>query len=192
MKILIFSDIHGCATSLRKLLRYNELLKPDYLLILGDILYHGPRNPIPPGYDPQQVVALLNPLKDKIIAVRGNCEAEVDQMLLEFPCMSDDARIFDQQHQLFATHGHLYHPEKLPLLTPGSVFLYGHTHLWQLEKKKDHPVILFNPGSITLPKEQRPATFGYYDEGILSVRALEGGKILAELSILISTKGLPT
>ncbi|MGL4292483.1 MAG: phosphodiesterase [Bacteroidales bacterium] len=183
MKILIISDIHGCATSVRKVLSYYDSLNPDHILLLGDILYHGPRNPIPEGYDPQQVVALLNPLKEKIIAVRGNCEAEVDQMLLEFPCMSDYAEIYDSHYHLFATHGHLYYPAKLPCLNSDSVFLYGHTHIWELKKKNDCSVILFNPGSITFPKEQRLATFGFYDSGTLSVRGLEDNVILAELSV---------
>lgn len=179
MKYLILSDIHGSEVAIQKALAYFEVLQADRILILGDILYHGPRNPIPVGYNPQGVVALLNPLKERILAVRGNCEAEVDQMLLDFPCMGDYLIIQDGNRQLFATHGHLYSPASLPALPQGSAFLYGHTHLWQLSVQKD--ILLFNPGSITLPKENRPATFGFYDEGVFSIRELETGGILASV-----------
>lgn len=181
MRYLILSDIHGSEAAVRKALGYFELLKADRILILGDILYHGPRNPIPNGYNPQGVVALLNPLKDKIIAVRGNCEAEVDQMLLDFPCMGDYVIIQDDDRLYFATHGHLYHPAALPSLTKGSVFLYGHTHLWQNEIQEG--ILLFNPGSVTLPKENREATFGFCDNGLFSIRTLEGNHLLSSVDL---------
>lgn len=184
MKYLIVSDIHGSEAAVRKVLEYYKELQADRILILGDILYHGPRNPIPEGYNSQGVVALLNPLKDKILAVRGNCEAEVDQMLLEFPCMGDYLLLQDNAYQLFATHGHLYSPSSLPTLQSGSAFLYGHTHLWQLEWQDD--ILLFNPGSITLPKQDRPATFGFYEDGEFRVLKLEDGAVFASLKMDIS------
>lgn len=184
MKYLILSDIHGSETAVRKALQYYGKFQTDRILILGDVLYHGPRNPIPEGYNPQGVVALLNLLKDKILAVRGNCEAEVDQMLLEFPCMGDYLMLQDNEYSLFATHGHLYSPASLPALQPGSAFLYGHTHLWQLERKDD--ILLFNPGSITLPKENRPATLGIYEDGEFRILKLEDGEELAVLKMDVS------
>lgn len=181
MKYLILSDIHGSEKAVQKALSYFKSLKADRILILGDILYHGPRNPIPSGYNPQGVVALLNLLKDSILAVRGNCEAEVDQMLLDFPCMGDFLIVQDGDNQLFVTHGHLYSPASLPSLPKGAAFLYGHTHLWQATIQDG--IILFNPGSITLPKENRPATFGIYEDGCLSVCRLDDGQVLSSVDM---------
>lgn len=181
MKYLIISDIHGASAPVKKALFYFNELHCDKLIILGDILYHGPRNPIPSDYNPQEVVALLNSLKEQIIAVRGNCEAEVDQMLLQFPCMSDYGMIVDNDRTIFATHGHLFNPTQLPALPKDSLFLYGHTHLWELEKRVDFTVC--NPGSITLPKENRPATFAVYEDGVLSVRTLEENLILQSIDL---------
>ncbi len=157
MKYLIISDIHGCALSTKKVIDYFNDNEFDKIILLGDILYHGPRNEIPKGYNPKEVIALLNPIKDKIIAVRGNCDAEVDQMVLEFPCRSDYAIIQNEGRTIFATHGHMWNPDKMPALEKGSVFLYGHTHLF--EKREENGILICNPGSITLPKENRPATF---------------------------------
>ena len=161
---------------MRRALSYMEPLGADRILILGDVLYHGPRNPIPAGYDPQGVVALLNPLADRIAAVRGNCEAEVDQMLLDFPCMGDYLLLQEPRCTIFATHGHLYSPEALPkFVHAGDVFAYGHTHLYQLEENAEG-IVLFNPGSVTLPKQGRPATFGLIADDAISVRLLETGE----------------
>lgn len=180
MRYFIISDIHGSSAYLKKALDLFAAGSYDYLVILGDILYHGPRNQIPEGYNPQEVVSLLNPLAKQIIACRGNCEAEVDQMLLKFPCLSDYSLIVDGKVSLFATHGHLYTADNFPM-TPGtSVFLSGHTHLWVLEQKED--VVVCNPGSITLPKENRPHTFATYEDGQLFVKDLEG-QVLAHLTI---------
>lgn len=181
MRTMIISDLHGSEQTTRQALKYFGELNCDRLLILGDILYHGPRNPIPQGHNPQGVVELLNPLKDKIIAVRGNCEAEVDQMLLEFPCMADYALIEEEGIRIFATHGHLYNPGKLPFLPTGALFLYGHTHLWEVCREKG--ITICNPGSITLPKQGREATFAIYEAGIISVHRLEDGVRLASLPV---------
>ena len=167
MKYLIVSDIHGCETSMKKVAEYYKNGSFDGMILLGDILYHGPRNPIPPGYNPQGVVAILNQFKDQITAVRGNCDAEVDQMLLQFPCMSDYALINDNGTTIFATHGHIYNPDKMPSLPENSVFLYGHTHVWVLEKKDN--ILICNPGSVTLPKENRKPTFAVYDNGLIEI-----------------------
>ncbi|MBE6021627.1 MAG: phosphodiesterase [Cellulosilyticum sp.] len=180
MRYFIISDIHGSSFYLNKALDLFKSGGYDYLVILGDILYHGPRNNIPEGYNPQEVVQLLNPLSKQIIACRGNCEAEVDQMLLEFPCLGDYALIVDDNVSLFATHGHLYTADKFPKGPGKSAFLSGHTHLWRLETQED--VVICNPGSITLPKENRPHTYATYENGTFMVKDFQG-EVLATLKV---------
>ena len=172
MRAIIISDIHGSPVNLKKVLNRFEEEHFDYLIILGDILYHGPRNPLPEGYNPQEVVSLLNPHKERIIACRGNCEAEVDQMLLAFPCMSDYSLLIDGNITFFATHGHLYTYETFPKVAKKNVFLSGHTHLWVLEEKEN--VLVCNPGSITLPKENRPATYAVYENNTIAIVDFKG------------------
>lgn len=179
MKYLIFSDIHGSATRTKVLLEIFEKEQCDKMIILGDVLYHGPRNDLPEGHNPKEVVTLLNAHQDRIICVRGNCEAEVDQMVLDFPCLETYTLIVDEGTTLFATHGHHYNPDKLPTLQAEDVFLYGHTHLWELSQKEG--IRICNPGSISLPKENRPATYALYEEGKLSVYTLEGECLASEL-----------
>ena len=181
MRCLIISDIHGSPVNLRKVLDRFEKEQFDQLIILGDILYHGPRNPLPEGYDPQEVVRLLNQYKDRIIACRGNCEAEVDQMLLAFPCMSDYSLLVDGPISFFATHGHRYTADDFPHGPMKNVFLSGHTHLWVLEKRDD--LIVCNPGSITLPKENRPASYAVYENNSLSIVDFDNN-ILSQLSLV--------
>ena len=150
MKYLIASDIHGSAFWCEKLLTLAQKEQPEKLIFLGDILYHGPRNDLPRGYAPKQVIAMLDAWKEKILCVRGNCEAEVDQMVLPFPCMADYA-VVEGEKTMFLTHGHLWNPEKLPPIPEGSVFLYGHTHV-----KFDETVNgirCLNPGSVSIPKD---------------------------------------
>lgn len=171
MKYLIFSDIHGSATAISQMLEVFEREKCDYMIILGDILYHGPRNPLPIGHDPQKVVTDLNKYKDKIIAVGGNCDAQVDQMVLDFPCLSEYTLIVDEGIRIFATHGHNYTLETTHFIGKGDIFLYGHTHLWEIENRNG--VTVCNPGSIALPKENRPPTYALYDKGYLTVYNLE-------------------
>lgn len=180
MRYMVISDIHGSTLFLEMVLKrfYEEAY--DYLIILGDILYHGPRNPIPEGHNPQGVVELLNPIAHKIIACRGNCEAEVDQMLLAFPCLSDYSQILENGVRLFATHGHLYTAANFPKTGGKEIFLYGHTHLWELKKEND--LLICNPGSITLPKENRPHTYATYENDVMTIYNLDGDK-LSSLSI---------
>ncbi len=175
---MILSDIHGSETRLQQALTHFEKGSFDFLILLGDILYHGPRNPLPEGHNPAGVVALLNPHAHHILACRGNCEAEVDQMLLNFPCLSDYTWIVDEGTRIFATHGHLYHPQNLPSLEGTGLFLYGHTHLWEIRKEKG--LCLCNPGSISLPKEGRPATYGVYEGHRISIYTLEGELLASE------------
>lgn len=173
MRYLIISDIHGSVTALDAVLGYFDRLECDYIISLGDILYHGPRNPLPDGHNPGAVAERLNEYASRIIAVRGNCDCEVDQMVLQFPCLPDYMPVFDNGVTLFLSHGHLYSPRFMPPLHGTSLFLYGHTHLWEL-KQHDNGVWMCNPGSIALPKEGRPATFAVYDNGVVMIYSLDG------------------
>ncbi len=174
MKYLIASDIHGSAYWCGRLMERVEAERPDKILILGDVLYHGPRNALPRDYDPKGVIAILNPLAPAIVAVRGNCEAEVDQMVLDFPCMADYAEIVDPGGRtLWLTHGHLWNPGNLPPLQPGSAFLYGHTHVKVLEEVEGG-VTVFNPGSVSIPKDGSHS-FGVYENGRFRLELLEEG-----------------
>lgn len=165
MKFLIFSDIHGSQTSCQKVISFFEKLNCDKIIILGDILYHGPRNPLPQGHNPKGVIEILNSYSDRIFCCRGNCDAEVDQMVLNFQIMSDYVHLFDNNLDIFCSHGHIYAPTLLDgtkpagcetalkspnILAPG-VFFYGHTHVSVLEKNK-MGITVCNPGSISLPK----------------------------------------
>lgn len=172
MKLFFISDIHGSYYFLQKALDCFASERADYLVILGDELYHGARNPLPEGYDTKKTAALLNEHADHIIAVRGNCDSEVDQMVLDFPIMSDYSLILHESRRLFLTHGHIFGPEKLPLLNVGDVFCYGHTHLPVAEKQGE--IFIFNPGSITLPKENHPHTYGVFSDFHLSIKTLDG------------------
>ena len=153
MKLMIASDIHGSARWCAELVKAYEKEAPDKLLLLGDVLYHGPRNDLPEGYDPKAVIAMLNPLKDKILCVRGNCEAEVDQMVLDFPCMADYAVVMLGGTTVIAAHGHREHP----VPAPGEILVTGHTHirLDEMENGFRH----LNPGSVSLPKGGTPCRY---------------------------------
>lgn len=170
MKLLIASDIHGSAYWCRKLLEVYQQERPDKLVLLGDILYHGPRNDLPREYAPKAVIALLSPLAEKILCVRGNCEAEVDQMVLPFPCMAPYSQLLVEDKTFYLTHGHHENPRNLPRLNPGDVFLSGHTHV-----KEDilvEGVRCLNPGSVSIPKDGSHSCL-VYDKGDFSFRILE-------------------
>lgn len=178
MKYLLVSDIHGCLPTLEQVLDFYDRNQYDMLLILGDILNYGPRNRIPEGIDPKGIVELLNKRKDSIVAVRGNCDAEVDQMLLEFPIMSDYAIIVDGGRRMFITHGHVYNEQNCPVLAH-DIFVYGHTHLWKLEPAENDGIVC-NLGSITFPKGGNEPTFATYDDGKMRIRRMDGS-IIKEL-----------
>lgn len=178
MKLFVISDIHGSLEYLEKALEAYESEKADMILILGDILYHGPRNPIPDSYDPQSVSKLLNTLKNKIIAVRGNCDSEVDQMLLEFPIMSDFSNIFWNNRRIFATHGHIYNMKNIPNISHGDILIHGHTHVPTAEIQND--IFILNPGSITFPKENYPKSYGIFEGNSFKVISFDK-KIIKEL-----------
>ena len=151
MKLLIASDIHGSAYWCRKLMETIEAEQPHKIILLGDLLYHGPRNDLPKDYCPKEVIPMLAAIKDKILAVRGNCEAEVDQMVLPFPCMADYAMLEADEQVFYLTHGHLHTPERLPPLEAGTVFLSGHTHI-KLDTVTSG-IRCLNPGSVSIPKD---------------------------------------
>ncbi len=142
MKYMFASDIHGSAWYCRKLLEEYRRSGADRLVLLGDILYHGPRNDLPREYAPKEVIGLLNGIKEEIYAVRGNCEAEVDQMVLEFPVMADYAVLALNGLTFYATHGHVYHPNHLPPMKSGDILIYGHTHLLRAEAIGDRKSVV--------------------------------------------------
>lgn len=170
MKLIIASDIHGSAFWCGKLMDLVETEQPDKLLLLGDLLYHGPRNDLPRDYAPKQLIPMLSKYADRILAVRGNCEAEVDQMVLPFPCMSDSAQVLVDGTTMYLTHGHHHNPENLPLLPEGSIFLSGHTHV-KLDVVKNG-IRCLNPGSVSIPKDGSHSCL-VWEDGTFSFRILE-------------------
>lgn len=175
MKYMFASDIHGSAYYCRKMLEAYRSSRADRLILLGDLLYHGPRNDLPKDYAPKEVIAMLNEFKHEIYAVRGNCEAEVDQMVLEFPVMADYAVLALNNLTMYATHGHVFHQENLPPMKSGDILVHGHTHLLRAEKWKDYYIL--NPGSISIPKGGNPATYGMLEEQRFEIMDFAGNQI---------------
>lgn len=175
MKLIIASDIHGSAFYCKKLLEAFEKEKAGRMLLLGDILYHGPRNDLPKDYAPKEVIAMLNPMKDKIFCVRGNCDTEVDQMVLAFPVLADYAVISVDNKLIYATHGHNYNEEKLPPLSDGDILFCGHTHVPKINKHETYTYM--NTGSVSIPKENSPHSYVVYENGTLLWKDLETGGI---------------
>ncbi|MGL5948437.1 MAG: phosphodiesterase [Aeromonas sp.] len=175
MKLAIFSDLHGDSAALSQVLHWLEAWQPDAYLLLGDLLNHGPRNPLPAGYAPSDVASRLNQLADKIIAVRGNCDSEVDQMLLNFPVLAPHNQALIDGRRWFMHHGHLYQARDLAL-PAGSVCLSGHTHVAGVTQQDG--LILANPGSITFPRGEQPASFMRYSAGVLTLHALSDDREL--------------
>ncbi|MBQ6794919.1 MAG: phosphodiesterase [Clostridia bacterium] len=180
MRLIFASDIHGSEYYTKKLLERYEDLKCDKLILLGDILYHGPRNDLPEGYNPKGVIALLNALSDEILCVRGNCEAEVDQMVLDFSCMSESMVMFERGKMLFITHGHKFNMENLPKLKKGDILIHGHTHVQTVESFGEN--LYINPGSISIPKENNPPSFMLYENGRFTIYDFDMN-VLNEVSI---------
>ncbi|WP_040951949.1 phosphodiesterase [Gorillibacterium massiliense] len=172
MKLFFMSDIHGSLRGLNQGLAAFERENADQIVILGDLLYHGPRNPLPEEYNPKEVAARLNAYKRKIISVRGNCDAEVDQMLIEFPVLSDTAILFYEGRRIYATHGHHHHMDNLPGLSEGDVFIQGHTHVPVAEKRDG--ITLLNPGSVSLPKENFPPSYGILEGTVFQIKDFDG------------------
>lgn len=205
MRALILSDIHGSAIAARQALTYFEKFNCDKIFILGDTLYHGPRNPLPEGHGPMGVVEALKPYAEKIVAVRGNCDADVDLMMLEFFHIEDEYALVEDEItnaadgsrkviRMFLSHGHIFMPECFPAnaldqLEPAGesgrtvdVYLYGHTHIYQLQENFKN-VLMVNPGSTSLPKGGNPPTFGFYDNGNFSIHKLDDGSELATITL---------
>ena len=178
MKFLIFSDIHGCSDSAEFIVKKTEEENPDKVLLLGDILYHGPRNDIPKNYNPKKVIASLEKIANKILAVRGNCEAEVDQMVLSFPCLSQEAIVYADGNTIFMTHGHIYNEGNRPK-TGYTHFFSGHTHLHVL--KKEDGIVFLNPGSISIPKGGEERSYAFYQDGKIEIRRMEDDGIIEEM-----------
>ncbi|MBW8190999.1 phosphodiesterase [Neiella marina] len=172
--MIFISDIHGCIDSLHAALAFKDKLNAKHIMLLGDVLNHGPRNPVPAGYNPAAVATELNKHADSIIAVRGNCDSEVDQMLCQFPMMADYNWLIVNGRRLCLTHGHLFSPDNRPPLAAGDGLVFGHTHLPVAAIEDD--VLLFNPGSVTIPKGGNVASFGYFDGQRFSVRELATGQ----------------
>ncbi len=170
MKIFIASDIHGSAFWCRKMLEAYKAEKADKLLLLGDILYHGPRNDLPQEYAPKAVIAMLNELKDEILCVRGNCDTEVDQMVLEFPILADYAYICDGGVRIFATHGHRFNEQNLPSLSKGDILLHGHTHVQVRREHENYTYV--NPGSVSIPKENTGHGYAILENGEITLKCL--------------------
>ncbi|RKJ38883.1 phosphodiesterase [Acutalibacter sp. 1XD8-33] len=173
MKWLIASDVHGSAVCCRALREALDRENAQALLLLGDLLYHGPRNSLPAGYDPKETAALLNAIPQKIFCLRGNCEAEVDQMLLGFPIMAEYGLLESAGHMIFATHGHRYNLQTPPSLSPGDLLLHGHTHVPAKIQAPDGWWYL-NPGSVSIPKEDSPRSYMTLENGLFRWVSLDG------------------
>ncbi|MBE6699793.1 MAG: phosphodiesterase [Ruminococcaceae bacterium] len=172
MKWMIASDIHGSAYYCRELLAAAQREGVGKLLLLGDVLYHGPRNDLPRDYAPKEVIAMLNGIKEKLLCVRGNCDTEVDQMVLEFPILADYAILCVGERVIYATHGHVYNEKKLPPLGQGDILLHGHTHV---PKCVEHESYLYiNPGSVSIPKEDSPHGYLILENQQLTWKSLDG------------------
>lgn len=163
MKWMIASDIHGSAYYCEKMIEAYRVEKADRLLLLGDLLYHGPRNDLPRDYAPKKVIAMLNEIKNELVCVRGNCEAEVDQMVLDFPVLAESCLLFSGDRLIFATHGHHYNTAVLPPHKAGDVLLHGHTHIPAC--KEVDGMLYVNPGSVSIPKENSPHGYMTLEDG---------------------------
>ena len=172
MKWMIASDIHGSAYYCRELLAALERESAQKLLLLGDVLYHGPRNDLPRDYAPKQVIEMLNGIKEKLLCVRGNCDTEVDQMVLDFPVLADYAILVAGERMIYATHGHVYNEQKLPPLGKGDILLHGHTHVPRCTEHENY--LYINPGSVSIPKENSAHSYMIYEDGEFLWKNLEG------------------
>lgn len=175
MKLMIASDIHGSALYCKQMLEAYDREQAEKLILLGDLLYHGPRNDLPQGYAPKEVIALLNERKEELLCVRGNCEAEVDQMVLEFPVMADYMIMYLDERMVFITHGHIHNLSNLPPLKKGDILLHGHTHVQAMTEQEG--IWYLNPGSVSIPKEGNKHSYMVYEEGTYTIKSLSGEEI---------------
>ena len=180
MKYFVASDIHGYPEYCEKILSAYDREQADRLFLLGDLLYFGPRNPLETTYDPKGVIALLNARKDDLLCVRGNCDSDVDQMVLDFPILADYALLLWEGLRLYATHGHVYNASRLPPLQPGDILLHGHTHIPAWDQVEGRWIL--NPGSVSIPKENTPHSYMVLEGGVFLWKSL-GGEIYHSLSL---------
>ncbi|MBQ8182991.1 MAG: phosphodiesterase [Clostridia bacterium] len=173
MKLMIASDIHGSLKYCRELVERYTQEKCDKLILLGDVLYHGPRNDLPEEYNPKGVIALLNGMAQEILCVRGNCEAEVDDMVLDFNVLAEYAFLYHGARMIFLTHGHKFNPQNMPKLKKGDILFNGHTHVSKIEELSDG-VIYANPGSVSIPKESTPRGYMIVDDVAITHKTLDG------------------
>ena len=173
MKWLIASDIHGSAYYCKELLEAFETEKAERLLLLGDILYHGPRNDLPRDYAPKEVLAMLNSIKDKVFCVRGNCDTEVDQMVLDFPILADYCILAVGSRLIYATHGHNHNLQALPPLRAGDILLHGHSHIpaWEVFGNNN---LYLNPGSVSIPKADSTHSYMTLEDSTVCWKSLDG------------------
>ena len=172
MKYIIASDIHGSAHWCRKLVENFHREKADRLLLLGDILYHGPRNALPEEYDPMSVAAMLNAAELCTMGVRGNCDAEIDQMVLDFPMFCDYALLSHGRRSIVLSHGHIFSPDNLPPMKKGDVFISGHIHVPVCEDRNG--ILCLNPGSVSIPKENSSHSYMSFEEGLFQWKDMDG------------------
>ena len=181
MKLLIASDLHGSAYYTQMLLAREAQEAPEKLILLGDVLYHGPRNDLPRDYAPKQVIAQLSPLARKILCVRGNCDCEVDQMVLPFPVLADYGFLLLGGRAVYLTHGHVINKAHPLPFAKGDILLHGHTHVPACEDCGDF--MYLNPGSVSIPKENSPHSYMIYEDGVFSWKNLETGETYRTFSI---------
>ena len=173
-RFMIASDLHGDAEAVEKLIKRYRELSAERLILLGDLLYHGPRNDLPDGYAPKRVIELLNSMADELLCVRGNCDTEVDAMVLKFPILADYAYISCGDVRVFATHGHKFDRNNPPPLKPGEILLHGHTHVsgvWEFGRDN----FCINPGSVSIPKEGTPKGFILWENNRFDFYDLDAG-----------------
>ncbi|MCI9487437.1 MAG: phosphodiesterase [Lachnospiraceae bacterium] len=175
MKLMIASDIHGSAYYCKKMLERYQEEGAERLLLLGDLLYHGPRNDLPREYAPKEVISMLNGAREELLCVRGNCDAEVDQMVLQFPILSESMLLYLDGHLVFATHGHVHNEKNLPPLKAGDVLLHGHTHVQAMEDRGDY--VYLNPGSVSIPKNGNENSYMIYENGRFIIKNMESSEI---------------
>jgi len=172
MKIMIASDIHGSLYYCNELVAAFNREKPEKLLLLGDILYHGPRNDLPRDYNPKAIIEILNGMKEELLCVRGNCDTEVDQMVLNFPILADYAVLYYEKHMIFATHGHNHNMQNETMLKNGDILLHGHTHVPACDSADGYTYM--NPGSVSIPKEDSPHSYMIFEDGKFTWKSLSG------------------
>ena len=180
MKLMFASDIHGSALYCKQMLDAFAREGAESLILLGDLLYHGPRNDLPDGYAPKEVITLLNDVSDRLLCVRGNCDTEVDQMVLNFPILADYAILYLDGHRVYLTHGHHFGEDNPPKLRDGDILIHGHTHVPACRDKGGY--LYLNPGSVSIPKENSVHGYMTFENGIFTWKDLDGN-VVSEYNI---------